>query len=381
MKDRIAKIIQEYSEQGIHRTGTDVDSASADWFSAQIKSFGLRPQLERFLFKRVRPLDNRLVIGGEAIEGVPIYDCTYTNDKGVTGTIGEIGSDADIGVVSSFPHFSTPGGKALYKARHENRHKAIIVITRKPLPEGIATFNAEHFKEPFGPPVLQVSNAAETRIRNAMETKQKATAIVHCDYADATAINVGATIKGRNPELAPLVIMTPRSGWWYNAAERGGGIACWLEMMRALADVGSDRDVIFTANTGHELGHIGLDHFLENNRHLIKDAHMWIHLGANFAAAGPNGIRLQFSDTQARELTFSHLEKSNLTPKVETPLINRPMGEARNVYDGKGRYISLLGNNNLFHHPLDQWPNAVNLQRTHDWVNAFAELSISLSKG
>jgi len=39
-------------------------------------------------------------------------------------------------------------------------------------------------------------------------------------------------------------------------------IAAWLEMMRATSRSGADRDVIFTANTGHEVGQIGLDHYM-----------------------------------------------------------------------------------------------------------------------
>ena len=61
--------------------------------------------------------------------------------------------------------------------------------------------------------------------------------------------------------------------------------------MQAVNASVSRRDVIFTANTGHELGHTGLDLFLEKNPKLIKEAHVWMHLGANFAAQF--GVRRQ----------------------------------------------------------------------------------------
>lgn len=35
--------------------------------------------------------------------------------------------------------------------------------------------------------------------------------------------NVVATIKGRTPGAWPLAVMTPRSGWWHCAGERGIG--------------------------------------------------------------------------------------------------------------------------------------------------------------
>ena len=56
--------------------------------------------------------------------------------------------------------------------------------------------------------------------------------------------------------------MTPRSSWWQSTAERGGGLVCWLESLRALVASSPVCDVIFTANSGHELGHLGLDDFM-----------------------------------------------------------------------------------------------------------------------
>src|SRR5207248_11419631 len=57
----------------------------------------------------------------------------------------------------------------------------------------------------------------------------------HVKRMPASADNVTAAIAGRtDASLPPLVVMTPRSGWYRCASERGGGIAVWLEMMRAL---------------------------------------------------------------------------------------------------------------------------------------------------
>ena len=303
----------------------------------------------------------------------------YTDARGFTGTLGEIGGSADIGVVQAFPRASSAGGRALHKARLAGKHKAIIVIADERMPPGIAPTNAEDFSAPFGPPTLQVSNADAPWINKALAEGIEGSVVAHCDYVDAKGINVGATIRGRRPELAPLVIMTPRSGWWACASERGGGIAAWLEMMRTIAAAGADRDVIFTANTGHELGHIGLEHYLKSRKALIKDAAMWIHFGANIAAAVQPGIGVQSSDEQARKLALDTLSQHQLKPDAETPPGQRPFGEARNIYDGGGRYISLLGQNGLFHHPDDTWPAAVDLDKTARWVGAFTEIAGNMS--
>jgi alanyl-tRNA synthetase len=42
----------------------------------------------------------------------------------------------------------------------------------------------------------------------------------------AEAFNVVATVAGQQTDLAPIVVITPRSGWWQCASERGGGLAC-----------------------------------------------------------------------------------------------------------------------------------------------------------
>jgi len=53
--------------------------------------------------------------------------------------------------------------------------------------------------------------------------------------------------------------MTPHSSWWRSTAERGGGLVCWLESLCALIAAPAACNVIFTADSGHELGHLGLD--------------------------------------------------------------------------------------------------------------------------
>jgi len=51
-----------------------------------------------------------LAIDGRAVEAIPLYDCTYTDGSGISGYLGEIGSGADVGVVSAFPMASSSGG-------------------------------------------------------------------------------------------------------------------------------------------------------------------------------------------------------------------------------------------------------------------------------
>lgn len=380
MKERIAAIIREYDAQGVHRTGTDVDDRSAAWLADRIRSLGVEPVVDTFEFRRVHIHDARCRVGNLDMEGVPLYDCHYTDAQGVTGSLGEVGSSADIGVAMTLPYAGSAGFARIAEARRQNMHRAILLVTDERLPpDGVATLNAESFRQPYGPPVLQVPNRHWSVLRDAADSGASGTVIAHCEHVDDVARNVGARVPGTSPDASPLVIMTPRSGWWTCASERGGGIAAFLEMMRAVGAAGHRRDVIFTANTGHELGHIGLDDFLERNHDLLEAAHMWIHLGANFVAKHGAGVRLQYSDAEARASFAPLLADAGVTPAQETPMGTRPLGEARNVFDGGGRYVSILGGNGLFHHPADTWPDAVDLDAAAAWIRALCNLAVEIA--
>src|SRR4029077_5136935 len=150
---------------------------------------------------------------------------------------------------------------------------------------GFCPSNADSFLHPFGPPVLQVSSEDASFLTDC--ARQDATAVLtaQAERTQAKAFNVTAVVSGTDRSLAPLVVMTPRSGWWRCASERGGGLACWLEIMRAMAALPPTRPFLFFASSGHELGRFGLEAFLARRPELIKSA-TWIHLGANIGAAG-----------------------------------------------------------------------------------------------
>jgi hypothetical protein len=378
LQQRISTIIREYSAQGVHRTATQVDNLSGQWLADRISRMGIDASLHHFPLDQVNVISAQLHWDGGVIEGVPAYDCNYTDGEGLQGSMGELNSDADIGVVMSAAN--GPVAASILTARMSGAHKSIVVVTSDSMPaQGEAVINADDFNDPFGPPVLHIPHYAWPELKQAVDAGASARVVVHCERAPSTATNVEARIKGSNSELSPIVIMTPRSGWWRCASERGGGIALFLELMRAISDSNPKRDVYFTANSGHELGHLGLHHFIHNNPGLVENAHMWIHLGANFSAAGSD-VFLQYSSEENRALTHKHLSQIGIEPASETPLSERPRGEARTIYDGSGEYISLLGDNPLFHHPDDTWPNATDIPVTLAWTRVFTALAVEISR-
>lgn len=379
-EERITRYISEYSAQGIHRTGTETDQDSATWMADIIAELGCEPSFNEFTFPRVIIETAELQFDGQVIQGVPLFDCTYTGAEGVSGKLGALDSKSEIGVVMIPPNSGSAEVKKLLESRRQGHHLAIVAVTHSNMPgDGVATLNAEDFMHPFGPPVLQIANNQWERLLTASQNRNRAKVTVHCRRQESQARNVGCIVRGKRPELAPLVVMTPRSGWWRCASERGGGIAAFFEIMRAVKQSASDRDVIFTANSGHELDHLGLDLYLHSQQHLIKDAVAWIHLGANFATNLEPRVILQFSDEKIRLAALEQTALSGATPSMEWPIGRRAIGEARNIFDGGGRFVSILGGNGWFHHPADVWPDAVDLEATSVWVDAFTRIALMLA--
>jgi len=374
---RIERILREYDAQGIHRTGTAVDRKSADWLAAQVRSCGATPVLESFAHNRVDPQAAFVEIAGRRIEGLPVFDGAFTDPAGVRGKLGPVGSDAGIGLAEAPPNaeYSPPYDKL----RRESKHRAIIVVTRGGKP-GLAPINGGKFLAPFGPPVLQVSSEEGNWLSEQAGKGAEAGLVAHVKRTRVQAINVTAKIAGRDPELAPVVAITPRSGWWQCASERGGGLICWLEAMRALAAPKPTRDCYFLASTGHELGHLGLEDFIHRRPALVKAALAWIHFGANIGLPGDAGHRLQASSDELEKIAVEALDRAPAKVSEKMARGTVPFGEAGNIHRGGGRYVSLLGTGNRwFHHPGDRWPEAVDVKAIARCAEAMAQVALTLA--
>jgi hypothetical protein len=234
VQQRIGALIRAYEEQGGHRTGTEVDGKSGDWLANEVRQLGLEPAREEFSLSRVDPVAASLVVNGRRIEGLPLFDGTFTGPAGIEGILGTLGSAAPIGLGEMAPNAAAAG--ALGEARRQMQHRAIVAVTRGLRP-GFSPSNADSFLRPFGPPVLQVASEEAPFLADCARQGAKVLLTAQAERVQAEAFNVTTKIAGTDKSAAPLVVMTPRSGWWSCGSERGGGLACWLEIMRAARDV------------------------------------------------------------------------------------------------------------------------------------------------
>lgn len=374
--------LRAWDSHGNHRTATPGDEQGADWLAAEARAMGTSPGFEPVPLARVDTDAAFLELEGERIPGEPMQDAPDTPDGRVmalasTGTSLAEPSQADIHVLELPP--TAVYSPDFARFRRDSRSKALVVITKGASP-GIALFNAEAFTAPFGPPILQVSSAAGPRILDAVRRGAALRVVVRTRRTRTQARNVVVTLPGRDRARPPLVVMTPRSSWYQSTAERGGGLVCWLEALRALAASPPGRDVVLTANTGHEIGHIGLDAFLAQRPGWDQPGRAtWIHYGANIGAAGGELHILSNADDlrtlfQA-ELTTARFPANRLADKSFVP-----NGETRDIHKAGGHYLTLMGTNRLFHLPQDRFPDSVDVEAIARIAAGSAAAVAALSK-
>jgi hypothetical protein len=143
---RIGTVVRAYEEQGFHRTGTAVDQVSGDWLADEVRRIGLEPVREEFPLSRVDPVGASLIVNDREIEGLPLFDGAFTSPAGIAGSLGNLNGNASIGLTEIPPNGAEAG--AVGDARRQNRHLAIVVITRGARP-GFCPSNADSFLHPF----------------------------------------------------------------------------------------------------------------------------------------------------------------------------------------------------------------------------------------
>jgi hypothetical protein len=380
IREQIETDIRTWDAIEEHRTGTQGDADTAAWLIDELLAAGLHPQAQTKPFFRRVPMRCEVMAADQRALGVPLFDGGFTTD-GIVAPLTTVRDRTEgIAVVEFTPFAKDSSNESLERARRSVRVEAVVAIARgagvKP---GLALVNTEDWSMPFGPPVLQVASSHRNWLLDAAAAGVEARFDAAIRLEETTISNVRATIPGKRRRLAPLVVMTPRSGWWRSTSERGGGIAAWLACARAFAARPPERTVIFTANSGHELGHVGLDLFLDAEPDLAAGAATWLHFGANFAATGAR-TRIQASGAELLDELRRALDQEGAPADDTTALSARPLGEARNIADAGGRYLSILASNPLFHHPDDRWPTAVDLDRTVRTVTALVNLAERLAR-
>ena len=378
---RIAATLQAYDAQGNHRTGTEVDAASAEWLAEQARALGVKPSLESFRLSRVVPRSCYVRVGDRRADGVPVFDAGFTGAGGVRGTFGPLGSGSQIGLLETAPFsLAEPGAerRGQFVDAQRSRHRAIVVLTGGSR-AGLFLLNAPSFLAPAGPPMLQVSSAEGDWLKAAAERGADSTVEVHADRARTRAFNVTARIAGRDPSLAPVVLVAPRSAWWQSVSEQGSRLVCWLEAMRVVAVGAPARDCYFVAPSGHELGFLGIQAYLARRPELLRRAHAWIFFGSSIGEPGqPN--QLYASDQTMGDRFVASMAKEGLEVDTRLPRTSTARGEAGIIQRGGGRVVTIACGSDVYHNAADRWPEAVGVSLLARYARAFAGGALELAQ-
>ena len=381
MQGQIAADIRGWDAIEDHRTGTEGDAATSKWLADLAREAGATPEVQTFPFQRWVLGACSVSADGHHAEGVPLFDGGITGSAAVEGTlaplangnagigVGQIGNAAPAGANERFAHARAAG----------NCPALVAVAAMDADVPGLALQNADRFVDPFGPPVLQVASEEGNWLLGAAARGESASVVVDVALAPATAGNVVARIAGRDPSLAPVVVMTPKSAWWTCTAERGGGIVIWLALLRHFAANQPRRTVVFTANTGPRTGPHGPGSLHAGNprapagRPPVDPPRRQLRgkgLGAPPANLGrwPAGTGRTIHGC-ARRPTAVHpfprrasLRRSPATST--TPAAATCLGS---------------GSNRWFHHPTDRWPHTIDLDAASRLTQAMLEIASAVA--
>src|SRR5688572_11694861 len=157
LEQRVDRILREYDSFGIHRTGTEGDERCARWLAEEARRLGAKSDLESLPFSRLDVKTCFVEVGGQRIEGVPLFDAPLTGPEGVSGTLAAAGAGA-AGEVGFWLDVSpdAAGGKKFLEHRRTTAQKGLVAVTggeKYRLSPGVALLNAESYEHPFGPSV------------------------------------------------------------------------------------------------------------------------------------------------------------------------------------------------------------------------------------
>ena len=227
--------------------------------------------------------------------------------------------------------------------------------------------------------MLQVSSAESAWLEEQAQRRAEVVLVAHVSRSAARALNVTAKIAGTDPALAPLVLVAPRSGWWQCASEQGSRLACWLEAIHVLAAGAPRRDIFCVAPSGHELGLLGIDAYIQRRPDLVTRAAAWFLFGSDIGA--PRQSNLVHASNDALETWIVQAlgtEGISVDAKArhETPA----RGEAGPIQRGGGHFVTVACSSDAFHNVADRWPEALDVSMLARYARAIATAALARAR-
>lgn len=366
--------IIRYVKLGEHRTGTGVDYKTSEWIERELKALGFETEFQEFTAHQYCFKDGLMVFGDKKIKIFPHWwpprKASFTLRAPLTFDADKQSYSGKI-VAVRFPKAATgylnPVHRDIVHRIAERGARAILAITENITGE-IYVYNVKD-DEPWPIPVILIGEKDEPSIRKAIEENVPVSLSIRGEYREnaKTRNVIGKLSKNSRRQI---VISTPLTGWFSCGAERGPGIAIFLGLARWIVQNAIDSGFTLVATTGHEIGHGGMDFFMDQKAPKPGDVLCWLHLGASIASyawkeTGGGPIRLPEVEKYKKLFLFSpsyfrfYVNNFSDFGFVPIPGIYRVVGEMEDVRArGYERYFGFAGKHRYFHTPADGYENS-----------------------
>jgi hypothetical protein len=282
-----------YVGHGEKRAGGAGDAACGEWLSGELEKAGFAVERQTFSAPFFEATRVELTSNGRTVPAYPQPIVRTTGPDGVTGPLVRVDAagrfagslDGAVALVD-LPHarWSTLLARpvrAPVEAAFAAGARAVVIITNGPTGKVIA-LNADGREPMFAGPVALLAPAQAADLLADAWLRREATLVIDGSGGRRPAFNfVGRINRGKGRWLA---VSTPRSGWFTCAAERGPGVAAWLDLARWAPAALPDHDLAFVCNTGHEYEYLGAAEAMKEIAPPVEATDFWLHIGANVAA-------------------------------------------------------------------------------------------------
>jgi hypothetical protein len=291
--EAIEEDLRKYVGFGNKRAGGPGDTACGEWLAEELGKAGYAVERQTFQAPYFEASKAELTLGETTAIVLPQPIVIPTGASGVTGPLVRVdvaghfqGSLEGALAVVDLP--SARWSSALARpirgpieAAFTAGAKAVLVITNGPTGKIIA-LNTDGRQPMFAGPVALLAPDEAAPFLAAAVLREEATLTVDGVGGRRDAFNfVGRLNRGKAKWLA---VSTPRSGWFGCAAERGGGVAAWLDIARWAPAALPDYNLALICNTGHEYEYLGASEAMKKIAPPVEATRFWLHLGANVAA-------------------------------------------------------------------------------------------------
>lgn len=286
--------VEHYAALGNKRSGGAGELAVGAWLEGELRALGFDCERHAIDAPWFEPEQAELVVGAQRLPAYPVGIPVQTDRAGIAAPLAVVGAPATPDALARvagaialaflpYGRWSsalTPAVGDLVAACQRAGARAVALATTGPTGKAIM-LNADGNRPMFDLPVVTVAPEAAAAMLAQAGAAPTARMTLHGPAGRRPTYNLLAR-RGR-PNARQLIVSTPRSGWFACGAERGPGIAIWLDLARQIARDDSI-DATFLCTSGHEYENMGAEHVIDRALPPPDQTDLWLHLGAGFAA-------------------------------------------------------------------------------------------------